>query len=405
MTTPIISEDLCRILRSPLVDHARLRGRRVAVTGAGGMLPSYLALALLELNRHENAGVEVLALGRHEATLRRALGDYTDRDGLRLVEADVTRPLPDLGRVDYMVHAASGASPRDYASDPVGVWQANTLGTHHTLQSALAAGAQRYLFFSSGEVYGQPTTPDKPLRESDMGWLDPTNPRNCYAESKRAGETLCASVTRQMGLATVCARVFHTYGPTMRLRDGRSFSDFCADALEGRDIELRSDGQARRPFCYLADATVAYLALLLDGAPGEAYNVGNPQGERSVRQIAESVARHAPRPCHVTYATPTEAAYTAMRSPVPGIVPDVSKLTGLGWQPTTTPEEGFQRTMESLLFARINERGGVNDDIVARRVARRVAHANPPRRRRGGKGRGTLFVIDPFTRPLEGRAA
>ena len=201
--------------------------------------------------------------------------------------------------VDFVIHAASQASPKFYSTDPVGTFAANIIGTWRMLETARDARSEGFLFFSSGEVYGHLEDPLVPVSETSFGYLDPVNVRSCYAEGKRGGETLCACWHSQFGIPAKIIRLSHTYGPRMDLSDGRVFADFVADVVAGRNIVMKSDGSARRPFCYLADAIEGIFTVLLHGNGGEAYNVGS-DSEISILELAELLCRLFPeRKCRV----------------------------------------------------------------------------------------------------------
>jgi nucleoside-diphosphate-sugar epimerase len=345
----VILEDVQRVLAQPL-PWDRLRGATVIVSGAGGFLPAYLVETLAALNR-KGHGIRILGLVRNQKNALERLAHLIP-DGLMLVEHDVSRPLPPgLPPADFIVHAASQASPRFYGSDPVGTLMANTLGTANLLEHARAREGCSFLYFSSGEVYGVPVDGTRPLRETDFGYLDPATVRACYGESKRLGETMCVSWAHQYGTRATIARPFHTYGPGMRLDDGRVFADFVADILARRDIVLKSDGRALRPFCYLSDATAGFFSALLLGRPGEAYNIGNPDAEISVGDLAEllaglypelglKVARQSPSPT-------SGSGYLA--SPIARSTPDIARaMSTLRWTPGTDLRTGFRRTLRSF---------------------------------------------------------
>ncbi len=203
------------------------------------------------------------------------------------------------------------------------------------------------MYFSSAEIYGTLSAPDKPITESMIGSLDPLAPRSCYAEGKRFGESLCVAWQRQFGVPVTIVRPFHTYGPGMATDDGRVFADFVADVVAGRDIVMRSSGLARRAYCYLADATIGYFTALLLGARGEAYNVGNARAEASVAELARIlVGLHPAKRLGVKHAAPSDANY--LPSVTPRSVPDTTKLEALGWRATTSLIDGFRRTIESF---------------------------------------------------------
>lgn len=346
-TNAVVAQDVERILSTPL-PWQRLYGAQVLVSGAGGFLPAYMVETLAALNRR-GAGIKIVGLVRSPQKAMARLGHLLDA-GLTLVAHDVAHPLPAaLPPADVIIHAASQASPRFYGSDPVGTLKANTLGTAYLLDHAARHGAQGFLYFSSGEVYGLPVDGAQALKETDFGYLDPATVRACYAESKRTGETMCVAWAQQHGVPARIVRPFHTYGPGMSLDDGRVFADFVADIVARRDIVLRSDGLAMRPFCYLADATAGFFTAMLLGENGQAYNVGNPEAEVSIGDLAELLAGLYPSlGLRVVRAAPAPQASGYLRSPVPRSTPDVTRMAALGWRPVTGLHEGFRRTINSF---------------------------------------------------------
>jgi UDP-glucuronate decarboxylase len=302
---------------------------------------------LLHLNRSRLARpARIIALVRNEDRARERFHRYLDRDDLQIVVQDISAPLSVSGPFDYVIHAASQASPLFYRTDPVGTLSANVLGTYHLLTAAQRHPAKGFLFFSSGEVYGIIKDSSKPIAENDGGFLDPTDVRSCYGESKRMGETMCVAWAHQFGIPTRIVRPFHTYGPGMRLDDGRVFADFVRDILAGGPIVLQSDGSARRSFCYLADATLGFFTVLFKGEDGGAYNVANPGGECSIAELADRLAiEFRGEGIRVERQVRTNQNYFV--SPILSTVPDIGKAKALGWNPPHSIEQGFRRTVES----------------------------------------------------------
>ncbi len=222
---------------------------------------------------------------------------------------------------------------------------ANTLGTAQLLELARKHQAEGFLYFSSAEVYGEPTR--VPTSESDYGFLDPLAVRSCYAESKRMGENMCVSWHHQYGVPAKIVRPFHTYGPGMRLDDGRVYADFVADVVNGRDIILKSDGLTRRSFCYLADASAGFWMVLLNGANAQAYNIGNPDGEISIRDLATLVAALYPEKHISVKFEHRNEAESYLPSQISVTCPDITLAKSLGWCPITSIENGFRKTIES----------------------------------------------------------
>jgi UDP-glucuronate decarboxylase len=344
----IIAEDIERILAHP-IPWTKLHGTTVVISGASGFLPAYMVETMGALNTN-GAAIRIIGLVRNLEKARRRLGHLLPV-GLELVEQDVAHPLrEDLPSADFIVHAASQASPKYYGADPVGTLLANTNGTQHLLEHARTSASQSFLFFSSGEVYGIPSDGSRRVRETDFGYLDPATVRACYAESKRVSETMCLSWHHQYGVPARIVRPFHTYGPGMDLSDGRVFADFVADILARRNIVLKSDGLAVRPFCYLADATAGFFTALLTGTPGQAYNVGNPDAEISIRDLAKMLVQLFPElglKVEDRGSAPQAAGY--LQSKITRAAPDVERMAALGWRPRTSLQDGFRRTVESFL--------------------------------------------------------
>jgi UDP-glucuronate decarboxylase len=341
----IIAEDVARIGAADL-PWQELAGARVLITGATGFLPAYLVEMLLALNRGVLARpVRVTGLVRDAAAAEARFGEAARAGELELLVQDVATPVAEARRFDYIVHAASQASPRYYQTDPVGTLAANVFGTRNLLETARRGETRGFLFFSSGDVYGVSTDANRTIGEKDYGYLDCTDVRSCYGESKRMGETMCVSWAHQYGVPARIVRPFHTYGPGMRLDDGRVFADFVRDILGGGPLVLHSDGSARRCFCYLADATEAFFRVLLAGAPGQAYNVANAAAEESIAGLAERLARQFG--IGVERRVRTGGSYVP--SPIPFTRPSTEKIEALGWRARTGIEEGFARTVESYL--------------------------------------------------------
>lgn len=341
----VIEEDLQAIYEAD-IDWNQFSGKTVLVTGANGFLPAYLVRSLLYVNACRPAlKIKIIALVRSAEKAKARFSDYLSDDALEILEQDVCVPIRS-GAVDFIIHAASQASPKFYGTDPVGTLSANVLGTMNVLELARTSASTGVLYFSSGEVYGEVTDAHNPVVENYYGHLDPTNVRACYGESKRMGENMCVSYAHQYGVAAKIVRPFHTYGPGMSLDDGRVYADFVADILAGRNIQMKSDGSARRAFCYIKDATIGFLTVLLRGKIGEAYNVGNPCEEYAILELADIVAGLVTPPINVILNDATVGG-SYLRSPILRNSPDISKIAGLGWQPVTSARQGFERTIRS----------------------------------------------------------
>ncbi len=323
---------------------SELRGSSVLITGATGLIGSFVVDMLLEYNRLEQADIHIYALGRSEQRLKARFEDVaTDR--LHFVAQDVNQPPSFDFEVDYIIHAASNAYPASFAEDPVGTILSNIFGTQYLLDYAKNHGTKRFLFVSSGEVYGQGDPSLTAFPEHFSGYVDPTEPRSCYPASKRAAETLCVSYTQQFGLETVIVRPCHIYGPNTTGSDNRASVQFMNNAIKGEDILMKSRGTQMRSYCYVADCASALLTVLLCGEKQEAYNIANPHARVTIAGLAEAIADAAGRKVVFAEADPVSKG---QETPITYAVLDSDKLCALGWNGNYTVEQGVLSTYRVL---------------------------------------------------------
>jgi len=297
----VVTTDLARIVERLGPELELLAGRHLLLTGGAGFLGHYLAQAVVHANGARAAAdrTRLTVLDNYARGVPEWLERLAADDAVTLLRHDVTQPLPDaVDDFDYAIHAASIASPTYYRRAPLETMDANVLGIRLLLERARARqergdGPRGILFFSTSEIYGDPTPDQIPTPETYRGNVSCTGPRACYDESKRYGETLCVTFARQYGVPVSVARPFNNYGPGLPLEDGRVLPDFARDVLAGRDIVLLSDGSPTRTFCYVADAVVGYYGILARGRRGEAYNIGAETPEVSMAELAERVAEAA----------------------------------------------------------------------------------------------------------------
>jgi len=286
---------------------------------------------------------KVIALVRNKKHAQDRFKKYKDDEKFVILLQDVCSEINVHETIDFIIHAASPASPKAYKNTPLDVIFPNVFGTKNILDFAVKKSVESFLYFSSGEVYGEPDT--EVVCENDYGFLDPTNIRSCYAESKRMGESLCVAYAVEHGVPVKIVRPFHTYGPGMKLDDGRVFADFVANIVRNENIEMKSSGKSVRSFCYLADATIGFFTILLKGANQHAYNMGNPNESISIKDLAELLISLFPEKKLKVMCASQSKNY--LESPVHSQLPNISKIGKLGWIPKTTIQEGFFKTVNS----------------------------------------------------------
>ena len=301
---------------------------RILVTGGAGFLGSHLCESLLA-DGHEVIAMDNLVSGRTAN-----LDNIFDHDRFTFYEHDVTGFIHVSGDLDWVLHLASLASPVFYREHPIKTLKVGALGTHKTLGLAREKDA-KYLFTSTSEVYGDPEVNPQP--EDYRGNVDPYGPRSCYDESKRYGESMVRAYRDQHGLDVRVARVFNTYGPRMRLDDGRVIPTFVKQALTGEDLTVYGDGEQTRSFCYVTDLINGLLALL-ENDIDTPVNIGNPD-EWTINELAEIIVELTESESGITYEKLPPQDPEVRR-------PDISKVREeLNWRPTIELEEGLQRSI------------------------------------------------------------
>lgn len=335
-------------------------GTRVLLTGAAGFLGFNFLHFFTYLNKRKTAKknpVRVVAAdnyirGRSRWIVELAAGD----SNIELRRFDITHPWPKGDTdFDFIIHAASVASPTFYRQYPMETLDANVSGLRNMLDLALRSDARSMVFFSTSEIYGDPPAHEIPTKETYRGNVACTGPRACYDESKRLGETLCYIYMQKHALPVKIIRPFNNYGPGLRLTDRRVLPDFCADALADRDIVLLSDGKATRTFCYSSDALTGYLSVLLSQHQGEAFNVGSETPEISMHELATLVVRMAGTGKSVVCKRSDDKEY--LTDNPRRRCPDLSKSKALlGYEPKVDLETGIRRLIEWYRrFAKLEE--------------------------------------------------
>lgn len=338
----VLKEDLEQIIEEK-ISWEKLKNKTVLITGASGMVGSYMLYVLLMLNDKYHYGIKVLAMLRNEKKLPE---EVRERDDVAIICHDVTNVFQYDGEIHYIIHAASPASPLIMQNHPVETIAANTIGTFNTLSLAKEKSSEGYLFISSREIYGQPDEGQEFFYEDTYGFVDQLNPRSCYSEGKKAAETMCVSFHAEYGLNTKIARLAHTYGPGMSIYDGRVQADFLKNVFQHEDIVLKSEGIAVRTYTYIADAIAGLYRILLDSEE-IVYNIGNEDGKVSIRELAEILVNIYPeRGLKLVFDIPEGG--TKGTAPYTLGILNSRKLRALGWTPRYSIQEGFKRTLKYL---------------------------------------------------------
>jgi len=300
---------------------------RIVITGAAGFIGSHLAETLLDRG-HSVIGIDNLLTGSTANIAHLANRDF------RFIKHDVTNYMFVEGPVDAVLHWASPASPIDYLELPIPTLKVGALGTHKALGLAKEKKA-RFVLASTSEVYGDPL--EHPQKETYWGNVNPIGPRGVYDEAKRFAEAMTTAYHRYHGIDAKIVRIFNTYGPRMRLHDGRAVPAFMSQALRGEDITIFGSGQQTRSFCYVSDLVDGVLRLL-ESKVNEPVNIGNPH-EMTIEDIAREILRLTGAKSRLVY-KPLPEDDPKVRQP------DITRArTLLEWEPKVPLEEGLKKTL------------------------------------------------------------
>ena len=349
MDNKLYIDDLAQINKTD-IPWNELQGKAVLITGANGLFGSVLVDTLIYRNEIMQGNTDIWVLVRNEEFSRKRFGNYINKKYFHYLIQDVCLNIRIDSSIDYIIHAAGKGDPRSFATDPVGIMNANYLGILQVLELAKDKKSIKVIYISSGEVYGI-VKPEfisgeyQGIQEKEYGYLDILNPRACYASSKRAAETLCISYSKQYGVDVNIARPCHTYGPTMLESDSRVINEFIRAVLEHSDIVLKSPGLQQRSYCYIADTAAAIFTLLLSGKKDEAYNISNPNSILTIKELAELLTRIGGTKIRYEISDHIEKSGY---SDIVHAVLDARKLYDLSWRPLYNMDEGIIRTIKIL---------------------------------------------------------
>ncbi len=343
MNRDVFEEDIISIARSLSELTYNLEGKRMLITGGNGFLGKYMLATLTYLNRNIlKKKCEVVSVDNNITSTSQKHHLLIDKN-IKYLRRDVIKPLNIGGKVDYIIHAAGIASPVFYQKYPLETIDVAVVGVRNMLNLARKKDSKSFLYFSSSEIYGNPTQENIPTKEEYNGNVSCTGDRACYDESKRMGETLCMTYFRLYNTPIKMVRPFNVFGPGMNYKDGRVIPSFIYNALKGKSVPIHVSGKQTRTFCYISDATNAFFRVLVSGKAGEAYNVGSNTEEITINTLAQKFnkvfdnkfrVRHIPYPKNYPQDQPLRRC------------PDLSKIEkATGFRSLTNLEEGLKRML------------------------------------------------------------
>ena len=265
-----------------------------------------------------------------------------DRKNIIFIQQDVSNKISisNNPKIDFILHLASNASPKLFYKNPIETILPNILGTYNLLNLSIIKRVKSFIFFSSGEIYGQHKGM---LKEDKVFNFNHLNTRASYAESKKMGETLCYSYFKEKKVPVKIIRLFHTYGPFMNLKDGRVMMDFVKDILNNKRILIKGHGKQKRSFCYISDAIVGIFLILTSGKNGEAYNLANSKEFFSIKRLAYTLSAFNNKiPVKISIKSNSKKKFLQYDN----VKPSIKKISALGFKPSISIKSGFKKTIK-----------------------------------------------------------
>ena len=346
MINPIIKKDIENIVKRLGNDINKLSGKGILVTGASGLIGSYLVETVAYVNSEKilSKPCKIIGLQRSIITKDSRLGYLFGRGNMKFISHNVATPYEPLEEIDYIIHSAGMSAPAFFIADPLGTIDVNVNGIRWILEYSKKNNVESILYMSSGEIYGNPTPENIPTPETYNGNVSTLGPRSSYTSSKRLAETLCFVYFEKYKVPVKIARPFIVYGPGLGTSDRRVMADFIRSGLEGKPIEMLSEGKDTRSYCYVADATVAFFQLLFSSKNGEVFNIASDLEEVSIKDLAGLVHKI----CSINEPVKVLKKDVKFIKGAPNrVMPDISKLKkAFGFKPEVDIEEGLRRTIE-----------------------------------------------------------
>ena len=327
------------------IDWTKIDNKTLMITGATGMVGKYLIKVLMRRNQMQGVNTKVIAVGRNEENFRKRFADVADVESITFLQHDVQMPCTYEGRLDYIIHMASNTHPWLYATDPIGTEMINIFGSYYLLDLASKNQGCRFVFTSSGDIYGDNRSDMEYIGETDCGYIDCNTLRAGYIEGKRASEALCNAFKESKGVDFVIPRLCRIYGPTINLADSKAITQFIKKAIAKEDIVLKSKGTQTFSYLYIHDVVSALLMIMAQGNCGEAYNIAEEHSDIMLKDLAAIIAEMSGK--KVVFEIP-DAIEAAGYSKATKARLDGRKLAELGWKPMYDIKSGILRTVKIL---------------------------------------------------------
>ena len=327
------------------IDWYRFRDKSFFITGASGLIGTFLIDILMYINEIHGLSLRICAFGRNAESARRRFKDYWDTESFNFICNDINKPFSKDIYSDYIIHGASNTHPVAYATDPIGTITTNVIGTQNILEFAVKQVSPRVMFLSSVEIYGENRGDVERFDENYSGHIDCNTLRAGYPESKRVGEALCQAYIHSKDLDVVIPRLSRVYGPTMSKDDSKAIAQFIRNAANKENIVLKSRGDQLYSYTYTADAAMALIYILLYGECGEAYNISDENSEITLKDLAEIIAGIAGT--KVKYELPDETEAKGYSNATKALL-DNGKLKELGWESSYDVKTGLSDTISIL---------------------------------------------------------
>ena len=329
---------------SCIINWEKLNGKSILITGATGLIGTFLIDLLMYRNINYNDNITIYALNQSKEKAVERFNKYFNSPFFISIQKDLQTPFELNASVDYIIHGASNTHPIAYASEPVNTILLSVLGTKTILDFAAAHSVKRTLFLSSVEIYGENRGDTEMFNEEYCGFIDCNTLRAGYPEGKRAAEALCQAYRKENNIDVVIARCCRVYGPTMGNEDSKVIAQFIRNCVNNENIILKSKGDQLYSYCYAADICSAVLLLLLNGEDGEAYNISD-NSSLTLLEIAKILSEHSAK--EIVYDTPAAAEASGYSKATKALL-DSSKLQKLGWKPLYSLKDGLIRTVDIL---------------------------------------------------------